>query len=140
MRFGFLLKRGKPEAKEIAADLGRMLTRSGCAVVALPDDADALAGATVVPPERLGSSIDALVVLGGDGTFLFGASLVADYGVPLFGVNLGHLGFITPFARGEAEAALEEACRGRLPIQERIRLAVTIRGKGQPEGAPRSAV
>jgi NAD+ kinase len=140
MRFGFLLKRGKPEAREIAAGLARMLARSGCAVVALPDDTDVLAGATVVAPEQLGASIDGLVVLGGDGTFLFGASLVADHGVPLFGVNLGHLGFITPFARGEAMHALEEACRGALPIQERIRLAVTIRGKGQREEATRSAV
>ncbi len=35
-------------------------------------------------------------MLGGDGTFLYGAALVADHGVPLFGVNLGSLGFITP--------------------------------------------
>jgi NAD+ kinase len=130
MRFGFLLKRGKPEAREIAAELGRILARLGCALVALPDDAGVLPGGQVVPPEQLGASIDALVVLGGDGTFLFGASLVADHGVPIFGVNLGSLGFITPFVRGEAGAAIEEACAGRLPIQERIRLAVTIRSAG----------
>jgi NAD+ kinase len=140
MRFGFLLKRGKPEAREIAAELGRILARWGSTLAVLPDDAGALPTAEVVPPERLGASIDALVVLGGDGTFLFGASLVADHGVPIFGVNLGSLGFITPFARGEAAAAIEQACRGQLPVQERMRLSVTVRRAGGEEGEKRSAV
>jgi len=139
MRFGFLLKRGKPEAREIAADLGGILRGEGCDLVALAEDADALPGARAVSAEALGGAIDALVVLGGDGTFLLGASLVADHGVPLFGVNLGSLGFITHYARGEAAAALTAACHGLLPIEERLRLAVTI---GSPGGvlASRSAV
>src|SRR5262249_55753352 len=98
MRFGFLLKRGKPEARQIAAELGHLLLARGCTLAALPDDAEALPTATVVTPERFGASIDALVVLGGDGTFLYGASLVGEFGVPIFGVNLGSLGFITAFA------------------------------------------
>jgi NAD+ kinase len=139
MRFGFLLKRGKPEAREIAADLGRLLRDRGCGLVALAGDADALPQARTVSPDDLGAAIDALVVLGGDGTFLLGASLVADDGVPLFGVNLGSLGFITNYARGEAAAALEQACDGRLPVEERLRLAVTV---GSPAGvvASRCAV
>jgi NAD+ kinase len=127
MRFGFLLKRGKPEARELAETLARVLAARGATSVALAEDAGAIPGATVVAADALASSIDALVVLGGDGTFLYGASLAADHGVPIFGVNLGSLGFITPYARNEAAAALDEACRGGLVIQERIRLAVTIR-------------
>jgi NAD+ kinase len=126
MRFGFLLKRGKPEAREIAAELGHMLRAHGCSLVALPDDEAVFPGAQVVAPERLGAVIDALVVLGGDGTFLYGANLVADHGVPIFGVNLGSLGFITPYVRGDATAALEAVCHGQLPIEERMRLAVTV--------------
>ena len=74
-------------------------------------------------------------MLGGDGTFLYGAALVADHGVPIFGVNLGSLGFITPYARGEAAAAIDEAGRGGLLIEERIRLAVTI-APSRAGGAP----
>jgi NAD+ kinase len=131
MRFGFLLKRGKPEAREIAAELGRLLRDEGCPVVALHEDADALPDARRVAREELGAAIDALVVLGGDGTFLLGASLVSDHGVPLFGVNLGSLGFITDYARGEATEALRAACRGQLPVEERLRLGVTV---GTPAG------
>src|SRR6185312_7655351 len=127
MRFGFLLKRGKPEAQELAAALSKVLLGRGASLVALAEDAAAIPGATVVAPDALASSIDVLVVLGGDGTFLYGASLAADHGVPIFGVNLGSLGFITPYARNEAAAALDEACRGGLVIEERIRLALSIR-------------
>ena len=141
MRFGFLLKRGKPEAREIAAELGRVLRARGCSLVALEEDVTALpAGAEAVSSERLGASIDALAVLGGDGTFLFGAGLVADHGVPLFGVNLGSLGFMTHFGRDEAVPAIEAACAGRLAIEERMRLAVTIRSPGGVIGETRNAV
>jgi len=141
MRFGFLLKRGKPEAREIAAELGQVLRGQGCRLFALDEDVAALpAGAEVVSPERLGTSIDALAVLGGDGTFLYGAGLVADHGVPLFGVNLGSLGFMTHFARSEAMAAIDAAAHGRLPIEERMRLAVTIRSASGAVGETRNAV
>src|ERR1700749_1033058 len=101
MRFGFLLKRGKPEARELAAQLAHILTDRGSTGLALEEDARAIPGAAPVPEDRLGASIDALAVLGGDGTFLYGAALVADHGVPLFGVNLGSLGFMTHFGRTE---------------------------------------
>jgi NAD+ kinase len=141
MRFGFLLKRGKPEAREIAAELGQVLRQQGCRLFALDEDVDALpAGASAVSPEQLGSSIDALAVLGGDGTFLYGAGLVADHGVPLFGINLGSLGFMTQFGRSEAVAAIQAASQGRLPIEERMRLAVTIRAANGAVGETRHAV
>jgi NAD+ kinase len=129
MRFGFLLKRGKPEARELAGELGLVLARKGSTIVACEDDASALAGARVVSASALGASIDALVVLGGDGTFLYGAGLVSDYGVPLFGVNLGSMGFITHFAHDQAAAALEAASEGRIPVDERMRLSVTVRSR-----------
>jgi NAD+ kinase len=132
MRFGFLLKRGKPEARELAGALAEVLVARGASLIALAEDAAALPGASVVAADALAGAIDVLVVLGGDGTFLYGAALVGDRGIPIFGVNLGSLGFITPYARSEAAAAIDEAARGGLVIEERIRLAVSIR---VPEGA-----
>ena len=49
MRFGFLLKRGKPEARELAQTLVRVLAARGATSVVLPEDASALPDATVVP-------------------------------------------------------------------------------------------
>jgi NAD+ kinase len=143
MRLGFLLKRGKPEARELAASIARQLSSSGSTVTVLSDHGSVIPGASVVDEADLGRSIDVLAVLGGDGTFLYGASLVADHGVPIFGVNLGSLGFITPYARSETAGAIEDLVAGRLPVEERIRLAVTIRsasGQPSPDTPPRSAV
>lgn len=143
MRIGFLLKRGKPEARQLAAELAHLLRDRGCTLAALPDDAAAIPDVKAVSEAELGASINALAVLGGDGTFLYGAALVADHGVPIFGVNLGSLGFITPYARSEAAMALTDVVDGRAPIEERIRLAVTIHAAGDASAAPtpaRSAV
>jgi NAD+ kinase len=140
-RFGFLLKRGKPEARELAGALARVVGDRGAKAFVLADDAAAVPGATVVTQDELAASIDVLIVLGGDGTFLYGASLAADRGVPIFGVNLGSLGFITPFGRGEATEALEDVCRGTARMEERMRLLV--RGRSPSGDAPlwsRSAV
>src|SRR6201984_3298837 len=134
MRFGFLLKRGKPEAREIAAELGRALRELGCELVVLEEDAAGLPAARAVTPAALGASIDALAVLGGDGTLLYAAGLVADHGVPLFGVNLGSLGFMTHYSRAQAMAAIQDACAGRLPVDERMRLRVTIHDSAGGEG------
>jgi NAD+ kinase len=140
MRFGFLLKRGKPEAAEIGAELAALLVHRRATVVVTDEDAGTFPRAKAVPPERLGSEIDVLVVLGGDGTFLHGASLVADHGVPLLGINLGSLGFMTHYSLDQARAAIEAASAGQLPIDERMRLRVGIRSVLGKETETRTAL
>jgi NAD+ kinase len=60
------------------------------------------------------------------------AGLVADQGIPVLGVNLGALGFLTPFERDEARDAIVAALAGRLPRGERARLMVTYHPKSGP--------
>jgi NAD+ kinase len=131
MRFGFLLKRGKPEAAQVGADLADALLRQGCTVVVTSEDAGMHPRARALPPGQLGEAIDVLVVLGGDGTFLYGASLVADHGVPLLGINLGSLGFMAHYPLTEARAAVEAVRAGTQPIDERMRLHVSVRSGGR---------
>jgi NAD+ kinase len=64
------------------------------------------------------------VVLGGDGTMLRAARVVADQGRPILGINLGSLGFLTGFTTAEAKPAIEKAIANKLPREERMRLAV----------------
>ena len=90
------------------------------------------AGYPSVPGDEIGTRVDVMVALGGDGTFLFGAKLVADSDVPLLGLNLGSLGYLTPYSISEASTALAEAAQGCLPIEERMRLLVTLRTKDRP--------
>jgi len=69
-------------------------------------------------------TLDLLVTLGGDGTLLRGARLVAAHGVPVLGINLGHLGFLTSAPREEIETALERWRAGDFEIDRRMLLAV----------------
>ena len=68
--------------------------------------------------------LDLLLTLGGDGTLLRGARMVAREGVPVLGVNLGHLGFLTSAPRDDMEAALTRWLAGDFSIDERLVLQV----------------
>src|SRR5262245_53601927 len=130
-RVGMLLKHGKPEAAEIAAQLTPWLSSQGHEVVVSAGDGE-VPGTRSVPPDALADAIDLLVILGGDGTLLHGASLVADRGIPILGVNLGHLGFLTSCAPADAQTAITRALSGQMPLEERMRLRCELhRAEGE---------
>jgi len=62
--------------------------------------------------DQLPIGADLVIVLGGDGTLLSGARVVAGLGIPLFAVNLGHLGFLTAIRVEDLYPELERALRG----------------------------
>jgi NAD+ kinase len=136
-RVGLLLKRASriddgaaPAAVEIAAELVPWLSARGHQPLVVGDGGPP--GAPTVDEAHLPDALDLLVVLGGDGTLLHGASLVADQGVPILGVNLGRLGFLTSCAPADAKLALDRALAGELPLEERLRLRCELhRASGQ---------
>lgn len=65
---------------------------------------------------------DCLLSLGGDGTLLRAARLVADKGTPILGVNLGHLGFLTEIELNELFPSVERLLAGDFSIEERMML------------------
>ena len=78
---------------------------------------------------------DALVVLGGDGTFLRAARAVAEFDVPLLGINLGKVGFLSKAEAGDLEAVLEHIIAGEYRLDERMAIEGRImRGSGQGDG------
>ncbi|MFQ6117750.1 MAG: NAD(+)/NADH kinase [Candidatus Bipolaricaulia bacterium] len=70
-----------------------------------------------------------LLTLGGDGTFLRGALRLAPQGVPILGVNLGSLGFLTQTEAGETLRVLEQLRRGELEVEERMMLEGMVHDK-----------
>ncbi|MEJ7603124.1 MAG: NAD(+)/NADH kinase [Kofleriaceae bacterium] len=132
-RVGFILKPDKSEAGALVEDLVPWLRDLGHVPVVTTEDQVAPPGAEILPENQLGDSVDLLVVLGGDGTMLRAARLVADHARPVLGVNLGQLGFLTGFAATEARPTIEAAIAGKLPREPRMRLAVTyLRAGGEP--------
>lgn len=81
--------------------------------------------------EDLAARAQLLVAFGGDGTILRAARLAARGGVPILGVNLGGLGFLTEISTGDLPAALEDLVAGRYELDERMMLEAEIDG-GEP--------
>lgn len=67
-----------------------------------------------------------IITLGGDGTFLAGARIAAPRGIPLLGVNLGRLGFLTELDAHELDAGLKRFFNGDYRIEERNVLQATL--------------
>ena len=129
MRVGLLLKRDKPEAIELGRELARWLVARGDeAIIARNGDANGAesGGGRVVDERELAGHIDLLAVLGGDGTLLHASELVTDGGVPLLGINLGNLGFLTTSQPEHSQRVLELALTGKLRLERRMRLRIVL--------------
>lgn len=80
-------------------------------------------------PERqqIAKQADLLIVLGGDGTMLSGARLVEQRSIPILGVNMGGLGFLTEINFDDLPQALEKIFSGEFHLDARLMLTVQIR-------------
>jgi NAD+ kinase len=85
----------------------------------------------IVEPEDF-KLLDLLVVLGGDGTMLHGIELAGIEGVPILGVNLGRLGFLTEVSPDDVYGALERTLAGDCTIDERSTVRASVR---RPDGS-----
>ena len=71
-------------------------------------------------------SLDYAVSLGGDGTLLKMARILAPYKVPIFGINFGHLGFLAEVEDGDSEEALRRLASGSFDLERRAMLQATV--------------
>jgi NAD+ kinase len=79
---------------------------------------------------------DLLVVLGGDGTFLRAARSVIQVDVPMLGINLGKVGFLSKAEAGELERVLERLLAGEYELEERMALEARILPAGRSGEGP----
>lgn len=124
----------KNGALRCALRVSRLLGERGVATFAESAKADMLAalGGNVQPMDgdELYTKCDAVVVFGGDGTVLGAAKHAAESGVPILGVNFGHVGYITELEEGEADM-LTRLAGGEYSIEERMLLDVSITKNGK---------
>ena len=84
------------------------------------------AGIERVPEPAIGERADLVIAIGGDGTLLYAAGLVARHDVPLLGINRGRLGFLTDVMPNDMFPSIEAALRGELEVDRRPLLAATL--------------
>ena len=78
---------------------------------------------------------DLVVVLGGDGTLIHAAAVLKGRPVPILGVNMGNLGFMTEVPQAEIYTSLEEVLEGKARVSERMKLRVHLHRGGAVERA-----
>lgn len=81
---------------------------------------------TRIPEDQIAEQADLVVAIGGDGTLLYAARLVAHRGVPLIGINRGRLGFLTDVLPKDMLASVDAALEGRCERDERSLLEARL--------------
>lgn len=125
-KVGIIAKKNKPEAIEASRNLLNWLKTLGVEVVFDDNLAKKVKGEGKPLSEANISQVGLVVVLGGDGTFLSAARLIRNGDVPILGVNLGGLGFLTAFSLNELYPVLEKILSGRFETESRMMLNSTI--------------
>lgn len=129
-RIGIIAK-PKPEARAVLQELLPWLEAKGVEAV-LDEETAKLAETTGGQPKPdLPGLVDLLLVVGGDGTLLSVARLVGTREVPILGVNLGGLGFLTEVTLGEVYPTLEAIFQGTYAVTHRILLTATVHRQGE---------
>ncbi len=124
---GLVAKYGETKAVEIADWLIPWLKKKDKQV--LVEAGFNASGGKPCDKQEMARNADLIVVLGGDGTLLSIARLVERVEVPIIGVNLGGLGFITEIAADELESVLDNTLEGNFSVQKRMTLELRIHSK-----------
>ncbi|MBF0182465.1 MAG: NAD(+)/NADH kinase [Magnetococcales bacterium] len=132
---GIITKLSDPRALEATRLLAEWFAQQGRGVTVVSEIAE-LAGiptrcAARLPQELVPHGQDLVVVVGGDGTFIAAARAMEEVDVPLLGINMGRLGFLTDTSRDEMFAALARALRGEYRVESRMRLSVQVEREGK---------
>lgn len=138
-----LANRNKPGVGNALREIEGWANRTGVEVVSNPgpesgsETEDPFAGATQQHLRATFAGAELLITLGGDGTLLYGAQVVAPLRIPVLSVNLGSLGFHTQVEPPELALALELFAEGRFSVQPRMLLQAVL---GSPAEGPEPAL
>jgi NAD+ kinase len=129
-RIGIICKAERPEPAEILKKFLPWLRSKGHEAFLDIETAEAL-NVEGYSRDHIPLLVDIIIVLGGDGTMLNVARLVGEKGIPILGVNLGGLGFITEVNRDEIFEAVEKVLSGNCSVEDRIMLAAFVYRHGE---------
>jgi NAD+ kinase len=129
-RLGVVGQAGYGSFASTLAELRRIVDAHGIELCVEDLLAEHVPGASEFRP----GEVDALITLGGDGTLLRGARMVAEYHTPVLGVNLGYLGFLTSVAPDEMGEAVVRLFTGDYWLDVRFTLEARVQHNGERDG------
>ena len=134
---GVIANPKRPHAADIFDRLARKAKALGIELFADRQTAACLPAAAVLEFDRFAETVDVLLALGGDGTVLFCAKLLNGADVPILGINLGSLGFLTGIGEDQLEDALDALASGACERDTRTVADCTILRNGKPSATYR---
>jgi NAD+ kinase len=109
---GIILKKGFKKPRRIGEEIINWFSEKGIETVV----------------DQVTKDLDILIILGGDGTLLHIADKASRYGIPVMGINLGGLGFLTAVSVKERFEALELLLHGKMTVEKRLLLKTRLLG------------
>lgn len=131
MKVGIIANPQKPDAPQVLADLRAALGRRGIDSVLESVTAEWLGEPDGVPGTRFQEKVDAVAVLGGDGTMLNAVSRLGVFEKPVAGINIGTLGFLTSCTEDELDVFAEALATGNYRTSRRTLLEASICSEGE---------
>jgi len=129
---GLIGKYADPSVGEALVSLQEYFSANQCEV--LLDESTAAVfsdhNMTVVTRTKLGQQSDLIIIVGGDGSLLSAARSLVGFGVPLLGINLGHLGFLVDLCATDVHIALDKIMDGQYTEEKRFLIISEIERDG----------
>lgn len=129
---GLIGKYADPSVGDALVSLHEYFLEKDCAVFLDESTADVFSDheMDVVTRTQLGQQCDLIIIVGGDGTLLSAARSLVGFGVPLLGINLGHLGFLVDLCAIDVHLALDDIMAGEYTEENRFLLISEIERDG----------
>ncbi len=134
-RFCIITNREKDGSMEVTNRIAAFLENRGGKVYLAGEEYRG-GGARYTRAEDIPEDTQCALVLGGDGTILQAAHDLAARQIPIFGINLGTLGFLAETEVAELDAALSKLLAGEYTVKEQMMLAVTVHAGGRKSALP----
>ena len=125
-KIGVIVNTKRPRAAGILSEFRRLAEGHGFKLFAEDQAMAELLGADYLPIEGFSQKVDVVLAMGGDGTVLYAARALHGSGIPIMGINLGSLGFLTSVGDTEISAALAALATQQLETAEREMVACRI--------------
>ena len=129
MKLGLLANTSRPGAETVIGEILNWAKEAGVEVLIFPDRGVPVFGGSLVSEAELAKKADAVLALGGDGTILRTARTVGCSQKPIFGINIGGLGFLAEISNQNIPAALEALKKGDYRLEERMVLQAELKGR-----------
>lgn len=125
----------KPDAPSVACRLAEAADGLGMKLFTCDETSSILPDALQITPPKLAETVEAVLVMGGDGTMLHAVRILDGAKVPLLGINLGGLGFLTSVNQKQITDALEALAENRLQRFARTKIVASIHRRDQYLGS-----